>query len=286
MTDARMYRIALVQYPIQGNHTLPEVMRKIEEYVVQARASGAGLVVLPELAILDTSPIEASVSDFEVADGIARRLAGDYVTEVLRICRRHDTAVLAGSLPESTGSGLANTAILGFPDGRVVRQTKIFLTPWDKSARIQPGSSLRVFEAPWGRTVILVCYDAEFPVLSEALTRAQPEVILIPSMTESEHGFFRVRWTAQARAIEHHAYVGIAGTVGRPSPSWEHHGQGVLLGPQEGAFAGVLASGPVNQPGMVIGELNLEALRMSRKRSGFYPALDESERVGPIAVER
>jgi predicted amidohydrolase len=99
-------------------------------------------------------------------------------------------------------------------------------------------------------------------------------MILVPSMTESHAGLSRVRATAQARAVEHHAFVVISSTVGRPTDAWVHHGQAAVLAPSDGAFGEPLAQGPNHLPAIVYADLDLEHLRQSRVATGFWPARD------------
>jgi predicted amidohydrolase len=270
---AGAHRIAALQYEIRSRRAPSDILAELDVAVGRAAAAGAELVLLPELFVLDVWP--ASVED---EPAFVRRVARDTTPVLLEglaaVARDHGAAVLAGSVPELRGEGLFNTAYLFFPDGRHVRQDKMYLTAWGKRVGMTPGRRLETFDAPWGRTVILVCYDVEIPSLSARLVATRPEVILVPSMTESTHGYHRVRWAAQARAVEHHAYVVVAGTVGTPSPDWPHFGQAAFLTPRDAGFPGLLAEGPYNAPALVLADLDLEKLRASRASASFYPAKD------------
>ncbi len=271
------HRIAAVQYTIHAGRSVDEVIATLEQQIAEAADAKAELVVLPELFLFDvwaTSIDDEAVYVREVAAEITPKVQA----AIAALAKRHAVAVLLGSAPELRDDRLYNTARLYFPDGRVVVQDKVYLTGWGKKIGMTPGAGLEVFDAPWGKTVILVCYDVEIPALSNALVEDRPEVFLVPSMTESEHGFFRVRWAAQARAVEHHAYVVVAGTVGHPTPSWSHHGQAVFLTPRDRGFEGVLAEGPRDQGAIVYGDLDLERLRNSRAAVTFYPAKDQAGR--------
>ena len=275
-------RVAALQYEIRGDRSLSTILSDVDNMIQGAAGEGAELVVLPELFVLDVWPPKE-----EDESAFVRKVAADttptLLNELQSISAREDVAVLAGSVPELRGESLFNTAHLFFPDGRSVRQDKMFLTAWGLRVGMTPGTKLKVFESPWGRSVILICYDVEFPSLSQKLVQARPEVILVPSMTESTYGYHRVRWAAQARAVEHHAYVVLVGTVGRPHPKWSHFGQAAFITPQDQGFAGILAEGPLNEPGTTFADLDLAKLRASRTRTYFYPARDElsTANVGP-----
>ena len=68
----------------------------------------------------------------------------------------------------------------------------------------------------WARraSALLICYDIEFPLLSRALAEAGAEIILAPSNTETEWGYWRVRTGAVARALENQVYTVHSPVVG------------------------------------------------------------------------
>ena len=65
-----------------------------------------------------------------------------------------------------------------------------------------------------GNIAILICYDVEFPEVARVMAEAGAEILFVPSCTDGREGFCRVRYCAQARAIENQVYVAMTGTVG------------------------------------------------------------------------
>jgi predicted amidohydrolase len=97
-------------------------------------------------------------------------------------------------------------------------------------------------------------------------------VILVPSCTDTVSGYHRVRIGCQARALENQCYVVQAATTG--TAPWsrfldENHGAAALfVAPDTGFPAdGVIASGRLDEPGWVYGEIDVEFLRESRRQS-------------------
>ncbi len=64
------------------------------------------------------------------------------------------------------------------------------------------GHRLRVYHSKYGTVATLVCYDAEFPEATRVLAEAGTETLFVPSCTDDRQGDCRVRYCAQARAIE------------------------------------------------------------------------------------
>jgi predicted amidohydrolase len=105
----------------------------------------------------------------------------------------------------------------------------------------------------------------EFPEAARLLAEGGAQILFVPSCTDERQGFFRVRYCAQARAIENQIYVALAGTVGNlpevPCMS-THYGQSAILTPSDYHFArdGIAAEGIVNQEQMVISDVDLNLL--------------------------
>ena len=272
------HRVAVAQYEIRGDVPAAGISARAEALVADAARGGAELVVLPELFVLDAWPLASDASEGEITRRIARDVTPVVLDDLRGAAARHQIAVLAGSAPELRGERLYNTSRLLFPDGREVAQDKVHPTAWGERVGFTAGAGVRVFDAPWGRTAILICYDVEFPSVTSGLVESAPEVLLVPSMTESEFGRDRVRWTAQARAVEHHAYVLVAPTVGTTSHDWRHFGRAAVLTPRVPGFPGVLAEASRGGEGLVFATLGIDRLRQSRATTGFFPARIERER--------
>ncbi len=61
---------------------------------------------------------------------------------------------------------------------------------------------------------IQICYDIEFPELTRIAAERGAQIIFVPFCTDERYAYLRVRYCAQARCVENHVYVAIAGSVG------------------------------------------------------------------------
>jgi predicted amidohydrolase len=158
----------------------------------------------------------------------------------------------------------------GHQDKQVM--TRFEREDWD----VVPGGPLRVFDTALGRIGVLICYDAEFPLLGRALMEAGVEILLVPSCTEALAGYWRVRIGAMARALEGQCVVVHSPTVGPAawSPAVDlNTGAAAIYGPPDLGFpdTGVLAQGTLNAPGWVTAEVDRAAIARVRRRGGFGP---------------
>jgi predicted amidohydrolase len=178
---------------------------------------------------------------------------------------------MPGTLPCATATGVVNRAPLIGPDGSVAWQDKHVMTRFETEQwGIAPGAPPAVFDTPWGRIGIAICFDAEFPTLVRAQVEAGAWLILVPSCTDTMHGFNRVRIAAAARAMENQCYVAVAPTVGLAPWSAsldDNRGFSAVFGPVDRGFPddGVLACGALDQPGWLFADLDATTLDAARK---------------------
>jgi predicted amidohydrolase len=157
---------------------------------------------------------------------------------------------------------------------------------------IAPGTGLRVFDTSLGGIGILVCYDAEFPLIARAMVEAGADVLLVPSSTETLRGYWRVRVGAQARALENQCVTVHAPTVGDAewSPAVEASvGAAAIFGPPDGGFPedGVVALGKQGDPGWVYAEVEPEQIAKVRREGTVLNHAHWGEQDGRLGrVER
>jgi predicted amidohydrolase len=189
--------------------------------------------------------------------------------------------IVAGSVPVRQPDGsIRNVAHLFSPMGNVYTQEKLHLTPAEATYwGFSQGEGLKVFDTPIGRLAILICYDIEFPELSRLLVDAGVDLIVVPFATDERKAYLRVRYCAQARAVENTIYVVLAGNVGAlpRSPAMSiNFGQAAVLTPSDFAFPlnGVAAEGVVNTQTVVICDIDLGALEIEREVANVRPLID------------
>jgi predicted amidohydrolase len=199
----------------------------VDAQMAEARAQGARLFVMPEYACtqwLSFAP-DGLTPDREIAwmaDQAEAALAA-----VRPLARRHDMALLAGSMPVAAqdapadGAQHVNRAWLFLPDGRALHHDKLVLTPGERDPKawnLRPGDRVRIVEWEGLRITPLICLDIEMPSLAARLAPLDLDLIVVPSMTAYRSGFNRVFDCAKARAVELMASVCAVGAIGVPAP--------------------------------------------------------------------
>lgn len=275
-------RVAALQYYIRPVQTFEQFRDQVEALVETAADNHCHLLVFPEyftaqLLTLGNvrRPIHEQIRDLARQERAFVELMGD-------LARRGAIHVVAGTIPvvDHDDGTVYNQSYLFGPSGRHGFQRKLHMTRYETEEwRISPGSRLRVFDTALGRLAIVICYDVEFPELARAAARKGVSLLVVPSCTDDRQGFLRVRYCAQARAIENQLYVIQATTVGSlpmvPAVSL-NFGQASILTPSDFPFSrdGILAEGIPNQESMVIGELNMKTIEESRVSGTVVPLRD------------
>jgi predicted amidohydrolase len=208
-------RIGLLQYAVTRIESLEHYAQRLDALVAEG-AKGAELLLMPEYACMEVaSALTTEPSPMAELDAVCT-----YSGDILKIMRdsamRHGAWLQPGTLPFRNANGqVHNRAPLISPTGDVAFQDKYVMTRFEaESWGVQSGMPPAVFETPWGRIGIAVCYDCEFPNLVRAQVEAGAWLILVPTCTDTPHGFNRVRLSARARALENQCFVAVSPTVG------------------------------------------------------------------------
>jgi len=272
-------KIAAAAYPLDAVSDWSAYEAKMRRWVEEAAAAGADLLVFPEYGRMELAALEgvAIAGDLEGSLGAASRWSdkADALTEALAV--EFGVHILAPSGPVFDGGARpVNRAAFFGPEGRLGHQDKQVMTRFERETwDVVPGDPLRLFETKLGRIGILICYDAEFPLLGRALAEAGAEIILAPSCTDALAGYSRVRVGAMARALENQCVVVHAPTVGDApwSPAVDENvGAAAIYGPPDLGFpaTGVIAEGPLNQPGWVMADVERAAIARVRTEGAVF----------------
>lgn len=266
-------KVATAAYPMDFLPNWRAYAQKIEAWVAEAAGQGADLLVFPEYGAMELATLAGTdtAGDLEGSlHAVSARIA-DADALHSDLAQRHKVHILAASAPvfdPSIGPRPVNRARLFGPGGDIGVQDKQIMTRFEREDwNVVPGAPLRLFDTGLGRIGILICYDAEYPLLGRALCQA--DVILAPSCTEALAGYWRVRIGAMARALEQQCVTVMASTVG--SCDWspavdENAGMGGVFCPPDRGFpsTGVIAEGRLNQPGWTYATIDIETIAAVR----------------------
>lgn len=269
--DVQGVRIATCQLQARAVSDFNEFMRSIKYFVDVAADYESDFIVFPELFTL----MLLSAEEDELSPQEAIEALSEYTPKIRQalseMALAYNINIIGGSHPTRMPDGdIHNVAYVCLRDGSIYAQEKIHPTPneaywWN----IKGGDSIDAIPTDCGPVGVLICYDSEFPELARRLVDEGARIIFVPFCTDSRQGYMRVRYCAQARAIENQCYVVMSGNVGN-LPNVANmdiqYAQSCILTPCDFPFArdGIAAEASENVETLTISDVNLSDLQWAR----------------------
>jgi len=195
---------------------------KIIAHIRSAAERDAKLVMFPECAL--TGYAYNSLAE---AVPFAERIDGPSSEAIAEACRETGTHAVAGFI-ESDGDKFYNAAMLVGPNGVAGSYRKVhlpfigidrFLTPGDRQ--------FNVFDLPFGKVGMNICYDISFPEAARVLKLMGAELIaLITNWPEA--AWRSPEFVANTRALENHLFYAATDRVGTEG-GWKFIGRSKIV---------------------------------------------------------
>ena len=175
---------------------------------------------------------------------------GPVPDEVKRWCKDHGKYLMAGG-KDRVGEDFYNTAFVVGPDGEICfKQGKSVPIQFFKDGL--PARTLQLWDSPWGKIGVCVCYDLSYRRVVDRLVKLGAAAIVSPMMDLEDWGarqHFLHSWVPPVRAAEYRVPVFRVGSSGI-SQIVERNGQVVAVAPFPGRkemIAGKLILGPAGR---------------------------------------
>ena len=228
---ANAFKVAAIQMAsgpnVEGN--LSEARRLI----ANAAEQGARLVVLPEFFAIMGMNEQDKLKVSEPAG------SGPIQTFLSEIARKYKIWLVGGSIPlAGTAPDKVRNSCLVFNElgEQVARYDKIHLfslslgnESYDEAASIEAGNQVVVFDSPFGRIGLAICYDLRFPELFRAMKDV--DIIVLPSAFTETTGKMHWEVLVRARAIENLSYVIASAQGGYHVNGRETYGNSMIVDP-------------------------------------------------------
>ncbi len=270
--NAKTYvRLGLIQWQMRSYKSMDEMFTQVEFFIDSISAYKSDFALMPELF---NGPLLAEFNHLSEAEAI--RSLAQYTPEMRARFRelaiKYNVNIITGSVPSLDGDVLKNVGYLCHRNGHIDQYEKLHITPDEtKFWGIRGGKKLQVFETDAGKVGILICYDVEFPELPRLLAEQGMKILFVPFLTDTQNAYNRVRYCAQARAIENECYVAITGCIGN-LPKVENmdiqYSQSAVFTPCDFAFPsnGVKSEATPNAEMILIADVDLSLLDELRAR--------------------
>jgi len=197
-------------------------LQKIISTIRSAAERDAQLIMFPECALTGYA-----YNSLDEAIPFAESIDGPSSQAVAEVCRETGAYAVAGFI-EADGDKFYNAAMLIGPDGVVGGYRKVhlpfigidrFLTPGDRQ--------FEVFDLPFGKVGLNICYDISFPEAARVLKLMGAELIaLITNWPEA--AWRSPEFMANTRALENHVFYAATDRVGTER-GWKFIGRSKIV---------------------------------------------------------
>jgi predicted amidohydrolase/GNAT superfamily N-acetyltransferase len=288
----RKIRICAAQYQMRPIHSWEEFAQTVSFFVDTADTYHCHFLVFPEL--FTAQLFSLMPPDLHPSFAI-RQLAGmhdRYLELFTKLATERDLYIIGGSHPVLREGEVYNVAHLFTPSGNVYTQDALHIPPIERTDfGIEPGEDMKVFDTPLARIAIQVSYDIEFPEVSRLLVLSGAEIIFIPYSTDEKKAYDRIRYTAQARAVENFIYTVITGNVGNLPTVRNYlinYGQAAVFTPSDFAFPPSATAGEAeaNVETVVITDLDLTSLAQQRELASVRHLYDRRADLYDLRAKR
>jgi len=209
-----------------------ENLERASKLILESKNRGANFVVLPENFLSFGTNVNCFLAQQE-----ALKLS------LAQLAKKNNLWLAAGTMPwldKSTNQRKPNSSSFVFncSGEEVLRYDKIHLFDvqvddstgsYKESDSYLAGNTPGVFDTPWGKFGIAICYDIRFPEYFRLLAEKGINTLIVPSAFTHVTGEAHWEVLLRARAIENQIFVIAANQGGRHSPSRTSWGESMII---------------------------------------------------------
>jgi predicted amidohydrolase len=262
-------------------------IENIAHLAISASASGAQLVLFPELSLTGFLPNHPETNHaawlreaLQLARSTAEPLDGPAVEAITLVAQQVGIYISAGLL-EDAGNLLFNTQVLVGPQGLVGAWRKMHV-PMFEMPFYNGGPAPGVAATPLGRLGVNICFDALLPESTRLLAVQNVELVLFPFAADPPEGLSAWAGPALRSRCQENGVFGLAcnykGTVTAAGLSQSFPGGAMVIGPRGEVLAEQSTHGE-----LLIHELRASTLRAARAEPEYLFRFRRPELYGPLA---
>ncbi|KAK1921515.1 carbon-nitrogen hydrolase [Papiliotrema laurentii] len=222
-------------------HMRELVLRAVEEG--RAKGDPLHMAVLPEMwnSIMTVEAFEKASEPVPSARQPRDEWPeGSYTCQALSdVAKEAGIWIIGGSIPEKRGEKLYNCATVYDSDGQLVkvyRKTHLFdlclpTMTYKESAQFSPGDSLGLFETPFGKFAVAICYDIRFPELAAIAGRNDCLAMFYPAAFNMTTGPLHWELLQRSRALDNQLYVATCSPARDTSAKYVVWGHSLAVSP-------------------------------------------------------
>lgn len=223
--------IATIQ--IQGTSDVEVNRSEANRLIKEAASSGAELVVLPEMSVLEFFPrLPHRYEFFDLAEPIPGPTS-DWFSSV---AREHGVCIVYNHYELSPEHLFFDTSVVVDRQGKLVgRQRMMHIAEepgYNEKFYYTPGwDTYHVFELEGWRFGVAICYDRHFPEVFRSFILQGAQLVLVPTAVAASEPFADVfELELRMAAVTHGVYIAVANRGGS-EPPLDFLGRSMIVNP-------------------------------------------------------
>ncbi len=270
-----MSRVSIALIQTGSEPSKNAVVEKTIPLIREAANSGAKIICLQELFHTPYFCVEQDTAQF----GLAETIPGPTTERLATLTKDLGIYLIAPLFESVHDSVFYNTSVVLGPEGEIVSKYRKMHIPQDPGFEekffFSPGDlGWPVFETPWGKMGVLICWDQWYPEAARMMALRGARVIFYPTAigrldSESERLGYQQHqaWETVQRGhgVANGCYIAACNRVGREGDT-HFWGQSFV----SDFYGSIYAKGSQSQEQVVIANLDFEAQDEFRRIWPFF----------------
>ncbi|XP_077677734.1 omega-amidase NIT2 [Eretmochelys imbricata] len=224
------FRLALIQLHVSTVKS--DNLNKACGLIRKATAQGAKVVALPECF---NSPYST-----KYFPEYAEKIPGESTQKLSEVAKECGIYLIGGSIPEEDAGKLYNTCTVFGPDGAMLaKHRKMHLfdinvpgkIQFQESETLSPGDSFSVFDTPYCKVGLGICYDIRFAELAQIYAQKGCQLLVYPGAFNMTTGPAHWELLQRGRAVDNQVYVATASPARDEKASYIAWGHSTVVNP-------------------------------------------------------
>ncbi len=226
-----MFKIALCQSNVVDNKS--ENLENAYKLISEAALNGAEMIALCEM-------FNCPYSGKYFSDYGEKEADSETLGMLKAIAVEKGIYLIGGSIPEMEENKIYNTSYVINSEGKIIakhRKTHLFDVNIENGIRfmeseyLSSGEDITVFDTPFGKAGLCICYDVRFPEMIRSLVLKGAQVIFVPAAFNMTTGPVHWETLFKARALDNQVYMAGISPAREENGVYTAYGHSIITNP-------------------------------------------------------
>jgi omega-amidase len=261
----RKLKIALCQLNVVDNKQAN--LNNIQYYMDSVLKEPIDIIVFPEMC---TCPYD--ISKFhQYAES---QINSETLDLFQRYAKKYQLMIVGGSIPEIDQGKIYNTSYVIDQKGVIIgKHRKLHLFDiqmknginFRESSVLSPGNDYCLFETPWGKAGVCICYDIRFPELIRLMALEGAKMIFVPAAFNMTTGPLHWETLFKSRALDNQIYIFGVSSATNIQLTYQAYGHSIIVNPM-----GQIVTQLGFEEGVILTDIELDEIEEARSQIPIY----------------